>query len=417
MIMETSLLRSVLKSSFFFIVARGLGALLPLLLARRFGVSPGMDAFFVAFAIHSFIATSVGSVCEVSVVPYLARASKEEEAALLRSMLLAVPAAVLALTLLLGIVISFTLPAEINREYWRLTLFPVLSVGSGILIGALNTRHHYTLTAVAPGLRSLAFLAMFFLFPVREPTILAGCFTLAELFLLLFLLRESGKRAILRGGGSSASLRELLSSTSLLWSGFVLLALNPVTDKMFAKLVGTGGVSIMEYAFSIFYIPANLLTGPLLTILFTRWSHADRSTLSIGEADRSVLVVSLLALGAFFSFLVVGGPLLRFLLAAKVPAAQVEEIRLCTVILLGGLLPYAAASLYARLALAMGHYRLLALLSAGNALLNLLLDFLLYRPLGLDGIVISTVVTYGAIAVAIRFWMPRALRHNEVAQA
>lgn len=408
-----SLVRSIVGTTGFFLMARSLSALIPLLLARRFGVSMEMDAFFMAFAIQSFIASSIGSVCEVSVVPYLARASKNDGATLLRFMLIAVPFTVFVITLLTGYGISIVVSQQIAQEYWFLVFFPAFSVASGILFGALNTHHHYTLTAVAPGLRAIVFLSMFFWLPIDNPRYLGICFTLSEIILLLFLLRETFKRGLLSGAGSSAQLSSLLSSTALLSSGFILLALNPVIDKMFASWIGQGGVSILEYSFALFYIPANLLTGPLLTILFSRWARANDLSLMVKEADRTVCAISLIALACLSGFLVLGKPFLNLMIAEKVAHEQIEQIWLCGLILLGGLMPYVSASLYARIALAMGQYRLLAVLSAGNAMLNLVLNFLLYRALGLPGIVVSTLITYGAVACSIRFYMRKLVPDNQ----
>jgi peptidoglycan biosynthesis protein MviN/MurJ (putative lipid II flippase) len=400
-----SLVRSIIGTSGIYVVARALSALIPLLLARRFGVSEDMDAFFMAFAIHSFIASSIGSVCEISVVPYLAKASKNDSATLLRFMLLTVPIAVFVITLLVGCCVSITVSRQIAREYWFLAFFPAISVGSGILFGALNTHHYYTLTTIAPGLRALFFVAMFFWLPIDDPRFLGVCFTLAEVLLLLYLLRETFTRGLLSGVGSSAQLSDLFRSTALLSSGFVLLALNPVIDKTFASWVGQGGVSILEYAFSLFYIPANLLTGPLLTILFTRWSRVNDFSAMIKEADRTVFAISLIALACLSGFLTVGKSLLDLLFIGKVAHDQIKQIWLCGSILFGGLMPYVSTSLYSRIALVMGQYRLLAILSAGNAILNLALNFLLYRAMGLPGIVFSTLITYGAVACAIRIYV------------
>lgn len=409
-----SLVRSIMGTTGFFVMARSLSALIPLLLGRRFGVSREMDAFFMAFAILSFIASSVGSVCEVAVVPYLAKATKNDGATLLRFMLLAVPVTVFVITLLVGCGVSITVSRQIAREYWFMALFPALSVCSSILFGALNTHHHYTLTAVAPGLRAIVFLAMFFWLPIDDPSFLGVCFTLSELILVLYLLRETFNRGLLSGAGSSAQISSLLSSTALLSSGFILLALNPVIDKTFASWVGQGGVSIIEYAFSLFYIPANLLTGPLLTILFSRWSRVNKSSVMLKEADQTVYAVSIIALACLFVFFVAGEPFLNLLFSERLRSEQITQIWLCSLILFGGLIPYVAGSLYSRVALVMGKYRLLALHSAGNAIINLSLNLLFYKQLGLSGIIFSTIITFGIIACSIRCFMQKLRIDNQI---
>lgn len=410
LISDDVLIRSILNTSGFFVLARAVGALLPIFLAFRFGAGQGTDAFFLAFAIQAFIAATLSSVAEVSIVPQLIKHDKGDAAAILRFLLLIGPAVVLGITVITGVAVATFFSPLIAKEFWKLVIFPAFSVGVALLSGGLNANNHFTLTAVTPGLRPVFIIGLLFLFPLSDPTFLAFCFTLSEVLLFLCLLGMTVRKGIFAGLGSSKAAFTSLKDAAILACGMVFLGLNPIVDRTIASWTGHGGISIIEYSFSMFFIPAGLLSGPILTILFSRWSRLNENSVVTAEADRAALWISLISLIIFAGFAFLGKPLLQLILSSSIENKQIDVLWLCAVILLGGLAPYVTGGLYARAMLASGQAKIVAILSIANAVMNAILDIVFYRPFGLVGIVISTVVTYLLIAILLRVCLGRMKR-------
>lgn len=393
----------LLTSSTVFVLSRAAGFLVPFVLALSYGVSQFMDDFFLALAFQSFIGTTLGSIAEVIVVPSLARKqiAGESGGPFLRFLLKWGFFASLGFVAVLALPASILFSKPAMQAYWTLALYPPLAVCTGILLGAFNAREHYNWTAGVPGGRAVAIVLGLLLLPEGSYWILAGVITGAEFLLLACLGARAVHCQMLEAAGREKRSCETLKNAFILSLGTFLLGLNPLVDKTFASFLGTGSISLMEYSLVLFYIPANLFHGPLLTILLTRWAKDGCHERMAVESNRAVGYILLISLAVMAVYLLVGRWLLEMGLGARISSTDLNTLWTGAAILLAGLAPYVIGGIYARILLVAGMTRVISAFAFLNALLNLSLNALLVGPFGLFGILVSTSLTSLVVAITL----------------
>jgi len=412
---KNGFLRVLFTSSMVFVLSRAAGLLVPFVLALSYGVSQFMDDFFLALAFQSFIGITLGSLAEVVVVPSLtsAKGGEVREGPFLRLILKWGFAVALVFVALLAFPASLFLSNNAMSAYWALSFYPPLAVCSGILLGAFNAREHFNWTSGIPGARAVIIVLGLVLLPSGKLWILATIITGAEFILLAFLLTRASLLEMFQGVIGTAKPWALLKNTFILSLGTFLLCLNPLVDKTFASFVGPGSISLMEYSFVLFYVPANLLHGPLLTILLTRWSKEGSRERILSESRKSIFWIILVSLSAFVVFLLIGRTLLEWGLGSRISKSDLDVLWLATTILLGSLAPYVIGGMYSRVLLIAGMTRSISVFACLNALLNLCLNLLLVNFLGLYGILLSTSLTSFILALTIGWFTWRNYLHPQ----
>ena len=407
--------RTLLTSSAVFVLSRGAGFLVPLVLALSYGASQFMDDFFLALAFQSFVGTTLGSIAEVVVVPALARGQGREakEGPFLRSILRWGFFVALSFVGLLSLPAVLFFSGTAMEAYWSLAFYPPLAVCTGILLGAFNAREHYNWTAGVPGGRAVIIVLGILLLPVGSYWVLSGVITGAECILLVCLAVKAAYHGMLQGRGGNVGTWDALKKAFILSLGTLLLGLNPLVDKTFASFLNTGSISLMEYSFVLFYIPANLLHGPLLTILLTRWVKDKNLERIAAESKTVALWIASISLGVIAVYVLVGHPVLNIGLGSKLTAGDLTILWIGGGILMAGLAPYVIGGMYSRVLLVKGKVRTISVLAFVNALLNLVLNTLFVNFLGLYGILLSTTVTFYVLAALLGWFAFRESRYSD----
>jgi putative peptidoglycan lipid II flippase len=257
-------------------IARIPGFLIPLLIAAVFGAGPATDAYFLAYGavfltggtlaqgIESAIvhfsaaaresrgfedwaarwALAVALVVWLAVVPIVALAAPSRlESSVIHYALLLTPLALLwpvCAAYAGGLVARWQIAQASGSLLWR---------GLGALLGLAAVPFGGGLAAVGIGL---------------------GAGELGRLIWLRFKLdavlpaKSTGGLASRPGFASAASAQVLAGATG---------STAPFVERILATTLGTGGVSLLEYASRLLVVPAVLFEGGLAPLLLARWSN------------------------------------------------------------------------------------------------------------------------------------------------
>lgn len=395
------------------LVSRGVAFAVPMVLARWYGVSPSMDAFYYAIGIPTFLlvvgTSAVGSV----LVPALARVptvkgSSGAGALLGGSALLAGVAAVA-----LGAVLAALLPpilsatSDFSPETVAMTqrfcidLLPFLGcvAAASALRSGVEIHGRFVWSTLSPMVRTSTLLVAAALLRSHGPTGLpVAMFTGMATELLWLLAGLWGTPLQPTFTRWPSTLGPALVRFAPVMAGETLVALNVVVDKVFAARLPEGSVSLLEYADRARVIPMTMFEASLLVVAFNSWARvpADQRGVEIVRALRWVLLLA--------------PPVLCGLWVGRIAAirmifehgAFLPENTAPVAAAFGAFLPGVLTAMLAALAvkahLLADRTRLVFALGTGAFLLNALLNQLLL-PLGIAGLAFSTTIASSVIAL------------------
>lgn len=283
------LVRDTITTTIWSTIGKGAGFLIPFFIAAWFGITAETDAFFFAYGLIIFLATIFSPVVESIIVPFIAEAkSKGEDVGVFVGRILGISAIGLLVILFIFLVISklalsaltrFS-PEGLNLVYSVLietSPLVILIVWTSILAGALNAYKVFSIPALSPAFRAVVTLGFIFLF-ARKIGVhsIAWGYVAGEIFRLLLLFGMLRKLNIFRiklSIGWESKIAEFFKISSYQIIGMSLLAFTPIINKTMASWLGSGNVSLLEYADRLYIIPITFLSSGLMVALLSHWSE------------------------------------------------------------------------------------------------------------------------------------------------
>lgn len=261
--------------------ARVLTFVIPFVVARIFGIGVVTDAFFLAAAIVLFWTVSIAAVVETSVVTRTVGqpAADGRRAAIsigLRFTAIAVVLAALVMATTAFVPASFVAPTllgEARQVFLVLSPLLVLGVWSCVLGGWLNARRRFGRAALSPVFVGIAVLAsMFTLSDSYGIYAVAGGYVAGEAARLGYLLLVCWRARPEDAGDRPSGPAIAVGGMGLQWGSFVLIAFNPVVDRIFASGLAPGSISALELIDRVFLLPGGILSWAVLPVLVTHWA-------------------------------------------------------------------------------------------------------------------------------------------------
>lgn len=402
-------------------LSRAAAALLPILIATWFGRSAATDLYSLSGALVALAGSLVFScVKDSALVPVLMDVERRQPGELPRLV-----GAVLAYTLVLAA--SLAAIVGLGAFAWlrgRVEAPLAASVGPMVL--------GFSLYLFALALRSLfsTLLAVRFRFVADAMGVAAGAATTIGLAvalhshglaalpfalaggevvaaaLLFGALRRGGLRAPLNWRRSPPLVR-LAGLVASEIGGGAVVQVNPLVDQVMAQALGiVGGGTMLRLSGDLGHAGTSLLGPVFLSILLSHLASAgaagDHRAFTV-TLRRSLWTVTV-ALGALALLGVVfRGPIVRLVYGrGAMDAAALARMSHLLPYHLVGLAPLGALMVLARAHVSLGNSRILVGMGALNASLNVILNGILARPLGLEGIALSTSIV--SLVVALVFW-------------
>jgi putative peptidoglycan lipid II flippase len=398
-------------------VSRVAGLAREVLAAILFGTQGAINAFVVAFAVpnllRSLVADSALSAAFVPVFTQLEEQGRKEEARRLAGALAGVITLALGGISLIAIVAApwimplFApgLPDDLRDELILLSriMFPiVVLLGlTGLVAAILQAAGEFGATAFVPVLWNAVIIGALGLggllvdgggrIAVYAIGILAG--TVAQLLFLLPSLRGKGPFPLSIGLGN-ARVKQVLVLMLPVTLGLGLINVNLIVDAAVATLVSEEAPRAVDAAFRLYLLPQGVFSVAISTVLFpaisrlaAREDHRGfRSTVAVGLRQ-----IFFLLLPASAFLLVLSGPVVRLVFQygefdAQSTAMTSEALFFFAL----GLAFNGASLLVIRALFSLQRPWLPTKIALLGVVLNLGLDLLLYRPMGVGGIPLAT---------------------------
>ena len=412
-------------------VSRVAGLVREIVAAALFGTSGQISAFVVAFNVpnllRSLVADSALSAAFVPVFTQLQEQGKHKEAQRLAGAFFGFISISLGLISLLAIIAAPWLmplfapgldPALVDQTVQMARImFPiVVLLGlTGLVAALLQAAGRFGATAFAPVLWNMVIIGGLVAVTPFVPSddqitvyavaVVVG--TLAQLLYLLPKLKGLGPFP-LSFGFRNRRLRQVLVLMLPVTLGLGLININLTVDTIFATLVSDQAPRAIDAAFRLYLLPQGVFSVAISTVLFPTISRlAARDDLiglrqTIASGMRQIFFM-LLPASAFL--LVLSEPVVKLVFQRGEFGPQSTSLTSGALFFFAiGLAFNGASLLVIRAFFSMQIPWLPTKVAALGVVLNLVLDAILYKPMGTNGIPLSTSIS-SVVTFAVLVWL------------
>lgn len=388
-----------------------------LIVAHQFGTGDALDSFLIAFLLPSSIMNIVAGSFSAALIPtYIqVREKKGREAAerLFSNILFGSTILMVLMSILLLVIAPVVLPllgTGFNPEKLALTkrlfyiLIPVLLLsGVAKIAGAiLNAGERFAMVAVSP-LVTYAVATLVLLWAGKT----WGIYALAagtvigfalECGFLLWGLRRRECSIIPIWNGFDAATKQVIRQFAPTVAGALLMSSTTFVDQTMAAILAPGSVAALSYGGRVTAVLIGLTATALGTAVIPYFSQlAAREDWAGVQSTfnsylRYIFLAALPVTGLLFAF---SEPVVRFLFQKGSFTAEdtvlVAQVQACFALQIPF---YIAGILAVRLISALRANQVLLWASAVNMIVNILLNYLFMKKMGVAGIALSTSCVY-----------------------
>ena len=407
-------------------VARLTGLLVPIVIARTFGVSGETDSFFLVYALMMFFTMTVARSLETSLVPFIMERKDDPER--IRSFvgrifaitLLGAPVFGLvgykAIGPLLRLVSDLPFVGSSSPEVFFVEILPMVLflVWNSLLIALLNSHGKFVLAASSPAVRSgITLLLVLLLDRSHGIHAVPLGYSLGEGVRFLILLGGGvryGLRPFALSWGLDAEFTDFLRVTSYQMVGLMIGGIGPFIDRAMATWTEVGSASILEYSEKILLIPILIVTSGVFSVFLPRWADisasGDRARMR-SEVARGTLAVVAASVAVTLPLILVSSVLVEVLFGQGIRDPEVlRTVQWTSVVLLVGVPGYLAQQTLVYALLAMKHTRWIMIASVLKTAANVLLNLLLMARWGVRGIAAASGIN-ALLILALLLWVFR----------
>lgn len=402
-------------------------------LAGVYGRSDAMDAFLIAFMVPNLLINLFAESMNQALIPTLVRVRIQDgweraQQLLAHSMMrlvLLLAGASVAMAVLAPVafplIASNFAPAKLAfsiRIFYALLPVVLLSGVASNCTAVLNTMERFAAPALAPALIPLAVIVFSLLFN-REFgiwAIVAGTLlgALAYAVLMAWMMNTHGYRFALRWGGRTEAAREVAGQYGPVLLSAVVASGGLLADQAMAAMLPPGSVSALVYAGRFSSVVVTLLAGAIASALTPHFSVlvAGRDWEGCRRSIRHwVLTTSAVSIPIAIA-LIAGAPLIvRLTLQHGVFSAQDTAAVAPVMAMYAIQIPFIAVSrVYYRFVLVMRRTDLILYCGMINLVLDIVLNLVLMRWMGLAGIALATSLWTVATLGYLWFWAQKLLR-------
>jgi putative peptidoglycan lipid II flippase len=430
--------RRLALSTVFFSIATGFsrvaGLVREIVAASYFGVSGAMSAFTIAFQVPNLVrALFADAALQGAFVPIFAELlekGRRKEAFKVASALLSLITVVLGSVTLIAILAApYVMPLfapGFKPELQHLTagltqvMFPLvlLLALSGVTVGMLNTFERFSVPALAPVAWNMVIIgALVGLTPLFHGDdrvyayaigVLIG--TVVQFVLPLPWLRGTGERFTLTFDWRNPYVIRVVKLMLPVTIALGLINFSLLINSFIGTLAGKEVPAAIDKAFRIYMLPQGLFSVAIATILFPTLSRlaargaTDDLRRTMANGLRQIL---LLLIPSAVVMAVLAEPITRLVYQRGEFDAHATQLVSSAMFWWAFSLPAQGASLLlSRTFFALQRPWVTTALSGGNMVINVAVSLALYKPFGISGIVIGTVVATLGMAAA-QAWLVR----------
>ena len=420
------ILRAALAVGLATVVVKAITTVKDLAVAHSFGRNDSLDAFLFAFMLPSFALNLVVGAVSAALVPVLVETRQNDGASsaqrLLSSVMLLTCAALVAAATGLAILAHLYLPylghsfppekQFLTREFiYFLAPWLVLSGLATFMACILNAIEKFAVPALIPVLTPFAVLLCIAAwtrpnsgYALALGTVIGSVLEAAFFFYLVKKYQIIGP---LRWYGVDPRTRSVLSQTVPMMAGCLLMGATPVVDQTMAAVLGSGSVAALSYGSKVITgllaIGATALSTAVLPYFSKMASESDwrgcRHTLR-----RYVLLVLSVTVPLTLLLFVFSNHLIRFLFQRGAFTSMDTEVVGQVQRLYCLQIPfYVVSMLFVRFISSLRRNDLLMYAAAINLVIDIVMNLILMRRLGVAGIALSTSIV--ALISVVFLWV------------
>jgi putative peptidoglycan lipid II flippase len=402
-------------------ISRVVGLGREIVFTSYFGTSEAASAFTIAFLVPNLVANLFAnatlSAAFVPVFTELLQQGRKKEAFRLAStlfwiMMIALGAIAALFILAAGLIMPVFIGGTFDHAGVMLTvglsqvLFPVvLLLGlTGLLVGVLQSYDHFTIPAISPAVWNLVIIVLLVTLAPHfhgDQEIYAYAIgilvaTAVQMFMALGALGRIDFRLQFTIDWRDPRIRQVFTLMLPVTIGLGIVNLDQLINSSFGTLVSVHAASAINNAFRIYMLPQGMFSVAVATVLFPTLSRlaARRDPAgmrrTIGTGMRQI---NLLLIPAAAFMIVLATPITRLVFQRGEFNAQSTHLVSIALFWFAFSLPFGGINLLlTRTFFALQRPWIPTRLAAMNMAVDIVVSVGLYKPLGIAGLVIGTVL-------------------------
>jgi putative peptidoglycan lipid II flippase len=406
-------------------VSRVVGLLREIVAASFFGTRGPASAFTIAFQIPNLVsnlfANAALSAAFVPVFTELLQRGRRKEAFRLAStlfwiMLIVLGAVTAFFILAAGVIMPLFTGSAFNGPLDTLTaglsqiLFPVvLILGlTGLLVGVLQSYDHFTIPAISPAVWNVVILVLLVILrphfhdgyengnQLHAYAIAILVATFVQLLLAAAALGRIDFRLQMHIDWHDPRIKQVFTLMLPVTIGLGIVNLDQLINSVFGTLVSDQAPRAIDNAFRVYMLPQGLFSVAVATVLFPTLSRmaANRDAAAMRRAvGVGMRQINLLLIPAAAFIIVLPNPIVRLLFQRGEFNSYSTHIVAVALFWFAFSLPFGGLNLLlTRTFFAVQRPWIPTRLAAINIVIDVIVSVGLYKPFGIAGLIIGTVV-------------------------
>jgi putative peptidoglycan lipid II flippase len=411
--------------------SRVVGLLREIVFASYFGTKGPASAYTIASQVPNFVANlfaqSALSAAFVPVFTDLLQKGHRKDAIRLAStlfwiMLIGLGAITALFILAAGLIMPLFIGATFSGALNHLTvglsqvMFPVvLLLGlNGLLVGVLQSYDHFTIPAVSPAVWNVVIIVVLVLLVPHfhgEDRIYAFAIgvlaaTVVQVLMAFAALGRIDFRLRVRVDWRDPRIKQVFTLMLPVTIGLGIVNLDQLINSAFGSLVSTQAPIAINNAFRVYMLPQGVFSVAVATVLFPTLSRmaSRRDPTAMRRAVGSGMrQINLLLIPAAAFMIVLPTPIVRLLFQRHEFNAQSTHLVAIALFWFAFSLPFGGLNLLlTRTFFAVQRPWIPTSLAAMNIVVDIIVSIVLYKPLGIAGLIIGTIAA-NIVMTALQF--------------
>lgn len=433
--MSRKIISDILSTTILSNIGKGIGFLIPFFIAAWYGLTSETDAFFFAYGLIFFVAAIFSPVVENIVVPFIAEARFQgDDIGRFVGKILSISTLILAGVLFVFLLVikpALALTTKFSDQGLNLIFILIIEtapfvffiVWTSILIGAFNAYKVFGIPALSPAFRAVITLSIIFVLKdmVGIHAIPLG-YVVGEAVRLLILLVLARRLDLFRINLSirwDDRINNFIKTSSYQTIAMAIIAFISVINKAMASWLGTGNVTVLEYAERLYMIPVTVVMSGIFPVLLSYWSQdfygaeSDidgfcskvKKTAAILLIISSLLAAVLILLSKTLVSLVYGH--------GSISSSDLAVIQRTFIYFTIGYIFYASGSVITRAHLALKNTKFIMNICILNCIITIILNYYFMNIFGVAGIAMASSVTVMIIAILLYIGFTKSVSEHD----
>lgn len=408
-----------ISTTFWVLLGRAGGVLVPFLTAFFMGAGPATDAFFFSYAVIFALQSIFAHIFESALVPFLSerKADAGRSAAFTLSALKKIYPIMIVLSAGLGVLLPFLLGLNsaissetagmIPRLYWE--LFPGLLLAALISAyqGFFYAHQNFWFPSISPLFRTVLMVG-FFIFGRERLGIhsLTLGFAAGEIFRWAAAHWILTRNAAFKAGNTAEShdkIEDFFRQASFQFIAVAAISALPLADQWAAVPLGPGNLSLFNYADRFIQVPYLLFFYGFTQVFLSFWSDShvkEAFQVFFSKVKKDMRTVFLGASALVLVLWFLANPLITLLFEhSNLTDEQLAVLSWIFRWMLIGFVPGILRLLYGRVLMILRKSVFYSVQSCVELAVKIILNLLFAPRFGVAGLAMATAVTYGFTVV------------------